>query len=91
MVELHRYQYREWRELIDLWQRKQALLCAESAPDASWSNGVTVAVDEHNWLRAGGLRCRHMADTFRHIGISVDDLETWLLKPRPTSAKTWRH
>lgn len=65
-VELHGYQNREWRELIDLWRagNKQLLAAAQSAPDASWSHSVTVGGDEQTVGFVIVDYIRHMPNTF---------------------------
>jgi nitroreductase len=75
-VELHAYQDREWRELIDLWRagNTQLLSAARSAPEASWSHAVTVAGDEQTTGFVLVDYVRHMTEHLRHIGISIDDL-----------------
>ena len=75
-VELHGYQNREWHELIDLWRagNKQLLAAAWSAPEASWSNAVTVGGDEQTVGFVMADYVRHMTEHLRHIGVEVDDL-----------------
>ncbi|HWN99262.1 MAG TPA: nitroreductase family protein [Blastocatellia bacterium] len=75
-VELHGYQTREWRELIDLWRawNAQLLSAARSSPADAWSHAVTVAGDAQT---AGFVMVdyvRHMAGHLRHIGVAIDDL-----------------
>lgn len=75
-VALHGYQNRDWGELIELWKagNKQLLSAAQSAPDGSWSNSLTVDGDEQT---AGFVMVdyvRHMAEHLRHIGVAVDEL-----------------
>jgi nitroreductase len=83
-VELHAYQNREWRELIDLWRagNKQLLAAARSAPDPSWSHSVTVAGEEQSVGFVMADYVRHMTEHLRHIGVEIDDL----LKPSLTGA-----
>ncbi len=75
-VALHGYQNRGWRELIELWRagNLQLLSAAESAPDASWSNSLTVDGDEQTVGCVMVDYVRHMAEHLRHIGVVVDDL-----------------
>jgi nitroreductase len=75
-VELHGYQNRDWRELIDLWRagNKQLLAAAQSAPDASWSNAVTVGGDEQTVGFVMADYVRHMTEHLRHIGVDVDEV-----------------
>ncbi|MEK6304427.1 MAG: nitroreductase family protein [Acidobacteriota bacterium] len=75
-VELHGYQYREWHELIDVWRagNKQLLVAAQSAPDASWPNAVTVGGEEQTAGFVMADYVRHMAEHLRHIGVEVDDV-----------------
>ena len=74
-VELHGYQDRDWNELVDLWRaaNKQLLSAAQSAPDASWSNPVTVAGDEQTVGFVMADYVRHMSEHLRHIGVEADD------------------
>src|SRR5215470_4134804 len=43
-VELHRYQRRNWQELIELWRtlNLQLLAAAEAVPDSAWSRTCTI-------------------------------------------------
>src|SRR6266849_9532888 len=44
-VELHRYQQRDWRELIEVWEalNRQLLAAAKAVPDSAWSRSCTIA------------------------------------------------
>jgi hypothetical protein len=77
-VELHAYQNRGWRELIELWQclNQQLLAAAEAVPEKAWSRTCTIA-------DSGPLTFKfvfedyieHMMHHLHHIGIKVDDLK----------------
>jgi nitroreductase len=75
-VTLHGYQNRDWWELVEVWREgnKQLLSAAESAPDASWSNSLTVDGDEQTVGFVMADYVRHMTEHLRHIGVAVDDL-----------------
>ena len=75
-VALHGYQNRDWRELIELWRaaNKQLLSAAQSAPDGSWSNSLSVDGEEQTVGFVMADYVRHMTVHLRHIGVAVDDL-----------------
>ncbi|MFY9608428.1 MAG: nitroreductase family protein [Blastocatellia bacterium] len=75
-VAVHGYQNRDWQELIGLWRagNRQLLSAAESSPDASWSNSLTVDGEEQTVGFVMVDYIRHMAEHLRHIGVAVDDL-----------------
>ena len=76
-VELHRYQKREWRNLISIWHaaNEQLLAAALAVSPSAWhrtctiagSPPVTLAFVFQDYLH-------HMAHHLRHIGVEVDDL-----------------
>lgn len=78
-VAVHRYQQRDWHELIALWRalNEQLLIAAESVPGPSWAHTCTIAdsgpltlefvVDDY---------VRHMLHHLEHIGIKSADLES---------------
>jgi len=43
-VQMHAYQQRDWRELIDTWvaMNRQLLMVAASVPDADWTRTCTI-------------------------------------------------
>jgi nitroreductase len=75
-VQLHGYQTRDWREVIEVWRaaNTQLLSAARSAPDESWSHAVTVGGDEQTVGFVMVDYVRHMTEHLRHIGVKVDDL-----------------
>jgi len=77
-VSVNRYQLRNWKELIELWQalNKQLLAAAESVPDSAWSRELTVAGSQPVTLQfVFEDYIAHMAHHLEHIGIDVDDVE----------------
>jgi DinB superfamily len=77
-VELHKYQDREWRELVDLWQalNRQLLAAAEAVSGPAWERTCTIAGSEPLTLRfVFEDYIGHMMHHLRHIGIEVDDLK----------------
>jgi DinB superfamily len=76
-VELHRYQQRDWRDLIATWHalNGQLLVAAAAVPDSAWqrtctiggSASVTLAFVFQDYVH-------HMLHHLRHIGVEVDDL-----------------
>jgi len=77
-VELHRYQQRNWSELIELWHalNLQLLAAAQAVPDAAWSRTCTIADSAPLTLKfVFDDYLRHLLHHLRHIGIQVDDLE----------------
>lgn len=76
-VELHRYQNRDWNDLIALWRsgNSQLLAAAEAAAKEAWSHMLTVGGSQPMTL--GFVLddyVAHMASHLRHIGVEVDDL-----------------
>jgi hypothetical protein len=47
-VQVHRYQQRDWRELIDTWTalNRQLLVAADSVGDSDWARTCTIAGSE---------------------------------------------
>jgi hypothetical protein len=77
-VELHRYQHREWREMIELWQalNRQLLTAAEAVPESAWSRTCTIADSKPLTLKfVFEDYIRHMVHHLQHIGIKTDDLK----------------
>jgi hypothetical protein len=75
-VELHKYQHRDWRELIDLWQslNRQLLTAAESVPESAWSRTCTIADSLPLTLKfVFEDYIDHMVHHLRHIGIEAND------------------
>ena len=52
-VQVHRYQQRDWRELIDVWAalNRQLLMAVASVTDAGWKRTCTIAGSEPMTLR----------------------------------------
>lgn len=78
-VDLHRYQQRDWPELITLWiaLNRQLLAAAESAPDSAWARTCSVADSGPLTLEFVFVDyIRHMLHHLEHIGIAVNDLRT---------------
>ncbi|HMG36428.1 MAG TPA: nitroreductase family protein [Blastocatellia bacterium] len=76
-VEIHRYQERNWVDLIDMWRElnHQLLRAAESVAEPAWSNTLTIGDSQEMTLGYVFVDyLRHMADHLRHIGASIDDL-----------------
>lgn len=76
-VALHRYQNREWTDLINLWRagNSQLVAAAEETPEASWRHTLTVGGSEPMTL--GFVLddyVMHMAAHLKHIGVDVDDV-----------------
>ena len=77
-VELHRYQQRNWQEMIELWRalNQQLLAAAEAAPDTAWSRTCTIADSLPLTLKfVFDDYIDHMMHHLKHIGIEVDDLK----------------
>ncbi len=76
-VALHRYQERDWLELVDVWTalNRQLLAIAAAIPDSAWSRTCTIGGSEPLTLRfVFDDYVAHMLGHFRHIGVEVDDL-----------------
>ena len=76
-VEIHRYQDRDWTELIALWRagNSQLLCAADSAPDSSWNHKLTIGGSGPVTLEyVLDDYVDHMSNHLRHIGVQVDDL-----------------
>jgi hypothetical protein len=77
-VELHAYQRRNWRELIELWSslNQQLLVAAEAVPESSWLRTCTIADSEPLTLKfVFEDYLDHMGHHLQHIGIEVGDLQ----------------
>jgi hypothetical protein len=77
-VELHGYQKRDWRELIELWRalNLQLLAAAQAVPRSAWQRTCTIAGSDPLTLQfVFDDYLRHMLHHLQHIGIVVDDLE----------------
>ena len=73
-VKLHRYQQRDWREMVELWRalNQQLLAAAETVPDAAWSRTCTIADSQPLTLKfVFEDYIEHMMHHLRHIGIEV--------------------
>lgn len=76
-VALHRYQQRDWSELIGLWHalNGQLLTAAKAVPEEAWSRTLTIADSKPLTLRfVFEDYVDHMLHHLRHIGVQVDDL-----------------
>jgi DinB superfamily len=76
-VAAHRYQSRDWNELINLWKafNQQLLAAAESVPESAWSNTLTVANSQPMTLEfVFDDYLAHMLHHLAHIGIETADL-----------------
>lgn len=77
-VELHRYQQRNWQEMIEVWRalNQQLLAAAEFVPNSAWSRTCTIADSEPLTLKfVFEDYIDHMTHHLQHIGIKVDDLK----------------
>jgi hypothetical protein len=76
-VELHRYQQREWNQLIQLWRslNEQLLVAAQAVPQSAWDRTCTIGDSGPLTLKfVVDDYIEHMMHHLRHIGIEVDDL-----------------
>ncbi len=77
-VATHRYQERDWQELIPLWRafNEQLLVAAESAPQKAWAHTCTIADSEPMTLKfVFDDYIRHMLHHLEHIGVDLKTLE----------------
>jgi hypothetical protein len=77
-VEVHRYQQRNWDELIGLWKvlNTQLLAAAQAVTDRAWSNTLTIGGAAPVTLRfVFDDYLRHMLHHLRHIGLELDEVE----------------
>ncbi|HXM60786.1 MAG TPA: DinB family protein [Terriglobales bacterium] len=75
-VELHKYQQRNWQEMINLWQalNRQLLAAAEAVPESAWSRTCTIADSLPLTLKfVFEDYIGHMVHHLRHIGVEVND------------------
>jgi hypothetical protein len=75
-VELHKYQQRNWQEMIDLWRdlNRQLLAAAEAAPESAWSRTCTIADSLPLTLKfVFEDYIDHMVHHLKHIGVQVND------------------
>jgi hypothetical protein len=78
-VAINRYQHRDWKELIEVWQaiNRQLLAAAESVPDSAWSNTLTVTASHPMTLEfVFDDYLTHMLHHLQHIGIDVSDIKS---------------
>jgi hypothetical protein len=78
-VTIHRYQHRDWNELIEVWQalNRQLLAAAQSVPEAAWSHTLTVAASQPMTLEfVFDDYVSHMFHHLQHIGIDVSDIKS---------------
>jgi hypothetical protein len=88
-VEVHRYQQREWQELIDLWHacNTQLLAAAEAVPDSAWSHTCRINDSAPVSLKfVYEDYIHHMLHHLRHIGVETDDL----LSSMPSLRGAWQ-
>jgi len=74
-VELHRYQERDWDELIETWRvlNRQLLAAAEAADPSAWSRTCTIADSQPLTLKfVFEDYLEHMKHHLKHIGIKID-------------------
>jgi hypothetical protein len=77
-VELHRYQHRDWQQMIELWRalNEQLLAAAEAVPESAWSRTCTIADSLPLTLKfVFEDYIDHMVHHLKHIGIATDDLK----------------
>jgi DinB superfamily len=75
-VKLHRYQERQWNELITLWTvlNQHLLAAAHSVPENAWTHTCAVGDSEPMTLQfVFEDYIRHMLHHLQHIGIDVAD------------------
>ena len=75
-VELHKYQHRNWQEMIDLWRdlNQQLLTAAEAVHDPAWSRTCTIADSLPLTLKfVFEDYIDHMVHHLKHIGVQVND------------------
>ena len=75
-VELHKYQRRNWQEMIDLWRNlnRQLLAAAEAISDAAWLRTCTIADSQPLTLKfVFEDYIAHMVHHLKHIGVQVND------------------
>jgi hypothetical protein len=77
-VKLHRYQQRNWQEMIELWRalNQQLLAAAEAVSDSAWSRTCTIADSQPLTLKfVFEDYIDHMLHHLVHIGVEADDLK----------------
>lgn len=77
-VELHCYQQRNWREMVDVWRalNQQLLAAAEAVPNHAWTRTCTIADSQPLTLKfVFEDYVDHMLHHLSHIGIDVNDLK----------------
>jgi len=75
-VELHKYQQRNWQDMIDLWRdlNRQLLAAAEAAPESAWSRTCTIADSLPLTLKfVFEDYIDHMVHHLKHIGVQVNN------------------
>ena len=76
-VELHDYQGRDWRDLIELWRvsNAQLLAAARSAADGDWARTCTIGDSDTLTLRfVFDDYVDHMLGHLKHIGVDTERL-----------------
>jgi len=77
-VELHKYQQRNWQEMIEIWcaLNQQLLAAAAAVPDPAWSRTCTIADSQPLTLKfVFEDYIEHMMHHLKHIGIEVNNLK----------------
>ena len=77
-VELHKYEERDWQEMIYLWRalNRQLLVAAEAVPESAWSRTCTIADSLPLTLKfVFEDYVKHMIHHLHHIGIKTDDVK----------------
>ncbi len=78
-VELHGYQQRDWRELIESWRvlNRELLAAAEAASEPAWRRRCIVAGSVPQTLKIMFEEyVDHLLHHLEHIGIDVEDFRT---------------
>ena len=75
-VEVHRYQQRDWHELINLWSalNQQLLVAAEAVRTNAWARTCTIGDSLPLTLKfVFEDYLEHMMHHLQHIGVDVED------------------
>ena len=83
-VKLHKYQQRNWQEMIELWRalNQQLLAAAEAVPVSAWSRTCTIAGSQPLTLKfVFEDYIDHMLHHLNHIGVETEDLQRSVAKP----------
>jgi hypothetical protein len=77
-VELHKYQDRDWQEMIGIWRalNMQLLVAAEAVPDTAWERTCTIGDSMPLTLKfVFEDYLEHMMHHLQHMGIELEDLK----------------